>query len=207
MFKSTEEVMEFKQVQRMANLLSKPFAGDILKLLVNYQDISASEAATRLGLHIKTAQDFLEELAALDICEKKEVYEKKRPYYRYKLKKYQFSIDVDLSSLTDKSSQTDSRFLMKIRERKNANAVFTVARSGDYISSVTIFIGEGRKKKERKISLTQAQGKFLYYLPFPTAQPLTIKEIMQQAGIEPEHQMEILDIVEVLDENNVIEHG
>lgn len=78
--------MEFKQVQRMANLLSKPFAGDILKLLVNYQDISASEAATRLGLHIKTAQDFLEELAALDICEKKEVYEKKRPYYRYKLK-------------------------------------------------------------------------------------------------------------------------
>lgn len=198
--------MEFKQVQRMANLLSKPFAGDILKLLVNYQDISASEAATRLGLHIKTAQDFLEELAALDICEKKEVYEKKRPYYRYKLKKYQFSIDVDLSSLTDKSSQTDSRFLMKIRERKNANAVFTVARSGDYISSVTIFIGEGRKKKERKISLTKAQGKFLYHLPFPTAQPLTIKEIMQQAGIEPAYQMEILDIVEVLDENNVIEH-
>ena len=174
---------------------------------MNYQDISASEAATRLGLHIKTAQDFLEELSALDICEKKEVYEKKRPYYRYKLKKYQFSIDVDLSSLTDKSSQTDSRFLMKIRERKNANAVFTVARSGDYISSVTIFIGEGRKKKERKISLTKAQGKFLYHLPFPTAQPLTIKEIMQQAGIEPEHQMEILDIVEVLDENNVIEHG
>ncbi|MCD6377185.1 MAG: hypothetical protein J7L94_16810 [Caldisericaceae bacterium] len=199
--------MEFKQVQRMANLLSKPFAGDIFKLLVNYRDISASEAATRLGLHIKTAQDFLEELSALDICEKKEVYEKKRPYYRYKLKKYQFSIDVDLSSLTDKSSQTDSRFLMKIRERKNANAVFTVARSGDYISSVTIFIGEGRKKKERKISLTKAQGKFLYHLPFPTAQPLTIKEIMQQAGIESEHQMEILDIVEVLDENNVIEHG
>jgi len=191
----------------MANLLAKPFAKDILKLLVNYQDISASEAATRLGLHIKTAQDFLEELTALDICEKQEVYEKKRPYYRYKLKKYQFSMDVDLSVLADKSSSTDSRLLVKIREHKNANAVFTVARSGDFISSVTIFIGEGRKKKERKISLTQAQGNFLYHLPFPTAQPLTVKEIMQQAGIEPEHQMEILDIVEVLDENDVIEHG
>jgi len=93
--------MEFKQVQRMANLLAKPFAGDIFKLLVNYRDISASEAATRLGLHIKTAQDFLEELTVLDVCEKKEVYEKKRPYYRYKLKKYQFSIDVDLSVLAD----------------------------------------------------------------------------------------------------------
>jgi len=197
--------MDFKQVQRIANLLAKPFAKDILKLLVNYQDISASEAATRLDLHIKTAQDFLEELSALEIAVRKEVYEKKRPYYRFQLKKYQFSIDVDLSVLADASSVTDIRLLVKIRERKNANAVFTVARSGDFISSVTIFIGEGRSKKERKISLTQAQGKFLYHLPFPTAQPLTIKEIIEQAGIEQNNQMEILDIVEVLFEYKVIE--
>ncbi|GAB4377300.1 MAG: hypothetical protein Kow0042_24810 [Calditrichia bacterium] len=199
--------MDFKTVQRMANLLAKPFARDILKLLVNYQDISASEAATRLGLHIKTAQDFLEELTALDICAKQEVFEKKRPYYRYQLIKYRFNIEVDLSALTDASSATDSRLLKKIRERKNANAVFTVARSGDFISSVTIFTGEGRKKKERKISLTKAQGKFLYHLPFPTARPQTIKEIMEQAGIEPANQMEILDIVELLTEYKIIEHG
>ena len=197
--------MDFKSVQRIANLLAKPFAKDILKLLVNYQDISASEAATRLDLHIKTAQDFLEELSALEITDKKEVYEKKRPYYRYELKKYQFSIDVDLSVLTDVSSVADTRLLMKIRERKNANAVFTVARGGDYISSVTIFIGEGRSKKERKISLTQAQGKFLYHLPFPTAQAVTIKAIIKQAGVGQNHQMEILDIAELLLEYNVIE--
>lgn len=199
--------MEFKHVQRIANLLAKPFAGDILKLLVNYQDISASEAATRLGLHIKTAQDFLEELTELEICKKKEVFERKRPYYRFILIKYQFSINVNLSRLADTSSTTDSRLLLKIRERKNADAVFTVARSGDYISSVTIFIGKGRSKKERKISLTHAQGKFLYHLPFPTAQPLTINEIIDKAGIEPVHQMEIVDIVEVLEEHGIIERG
>jgi len=200
-----EEEMNFKSVQRIANLLAKPFAKDIFKLLVNYPDISASEAATRLDLHIKTAQDFLEELTALGICEKREVYEKKRPYFRYELQKYQFSIDVDLSALADAPSVSDKRLFIKIRERKNANAVFTVARSGDYLSSVTIFIGEGRKKKERKISLTQAQGKFLYHLPFPTAQPLTVKEIMEQAEVEQSHRMEILDIVEVLADYEVIE--
>lgn len=197
--------MDFKQVQKFANLLAKPFAKDILKLLVNYQDISASEAATRLDLHIKTAQDFLEELTALDIVSKKEVYEKKRPYFRYELKKYQFSIDVDLSFLADNSSITDKRLLLKIRERKNANAVFSVARSGDYISAVTIFVGEGRKKKERKISLTQAQGKFLYHLPFPTAPPLMIKEILERADVKQENVMEILDIIELLKEYKVIE--
>ncbi len=198
--------MDFKSVQRIANLLAKPFAKDIFKLLVNYQDISASEAATRLDLHIKTAQDFLEELTTLGICEKREVYEKKRPYFRYELQKYQFSIDVDLSALADASSISDKRLFTKIRERKNANAVFTVARSGDYLSSVTIFIGEGRKKKERKISLTRAQGKFLYHLPFPTAQPLTVKEIMEKAGLSNRNAAEILDISEVLKKYKVIEY-
>jgi hypothetical protein len=197
--------MDFKTVQRFASLLAKPFAEDMLKLMVSYQDISASEAASRLDLHIKTAQDFLEELTSLDIAVKREVYEKKRPYYRFELKKFNFTIDVDLALLRESGSVNDERLLLKIRERKNANAVFTVARGGDYLSSVTIFVGEGRDKKERKISLTRAQGTFLYHLPFPTAEPLTMLEIQQKAGIVEHHQLEILDIVELLIGYKIIE--
>ena len=198
--------MDFEKVRRLAVLLSKSFAQGILKLLVNYQDISASEAATRLDLHIKTAQDFLEELAALGLCQKKEVYEKKRPYYRYKLKKYRFSIEVDLSVLADSYSKTDKRLLMKIRERKNNQTVFTLGRSGDYISSIVVFIGKGRKKKERRINLTQAQGKFLFYLPFPTAKPMAVKEIIEKSGISQDHLSEILDLIKVLQDFQVIEN-
>jgi len=198
--------MDFEKVRRLAVLLSKSFAQGILKLLVNYQDISASEAATRLDLHIKTAQDFLEELAALGLCQKKEVYEKKRPYYRYKLKKYRFSIEVDLSVLADSYSKTDKKLLVKIIERKNSQAVFTLGRSGDYISSIIVFIGKGRKKKERRINLTQAQGKFLFYLPFPTAKPMAVKEIIEKSGISQDHLSEILDLIKVLQDFQVIEN-
>lgn len=197
--------MDFKTVQRYAGMLAKPFAEDILKLMVSYQDISASEAASRLDLHIKTAQDFLEELAVLDIAVKREVYEKKRPYYRFELKKLNFTIEVDLTFLRETGPVSDERLLLKIRERKNANAVFTVARGGDYLSSVTIIVGEGRSKKERKISLTRAQGTFLYHLPFPTAESMTIREIIQKAGIVENHQLEIMDIVDVLMEYKIIE--
>lgn len=197
--------MDFEKVRRLAVLLSKSFAQGILKLLVNYQDISASEAATRLDLHIKTAQDFLEELAALGLCQKKEVYEKKRPYYRYKLKKYRFSMEVDLSVLADSYSKTDKKLLVKIIERKNSQAVFTLGRSGDYISSIIVFIGKGRKKKERRINLTQAQGKFLFYLPFPTAKPMAVKEIIEKSGISQDHLSEILDLIKVLQDFQVIE--
>ncbi len=197
--------MDFKTVQRLANLLAKPFARDILKLLVNYQNLSASEAATRLDLHIKTAQDFLDELVAFEIASKKEVYEKKRPYYRYELIKYQFTLDVDLSELAQVISGHGQHLVMNIREMKHAPAAFTVARSGDHLSSVTIFIGDGRDKKERKISLTQAQGKFLYHLPFPTAPPMAVGAIIEQAGVQSNTHREIFDILQVLIEYEVIE--
>jgi len=45
---------EFKAIQRLASLLAKEYAEDFLRLLVIYKNISASEAAARLGLHIKT---------------------------------------------------------------------------------------------------------------------------------------------------------
>ena len=72
--------MDFQKISRFGALLSKDYAGDFFRLLVTYQDISASEAASRLNLHIKTAQDFLDGLEEQDVVSKEEVYEKKRPY-------------------------------------------------------------------------------------------------------------------------------
>jgi len=196
--------MDFKTVARISTLLSKTFAEDILKLLLMYQNISASEAASRLDLHIKTAQDFLDELNALEIVDKEEVYEKKRPYYRYTLKKKKISIDVDFTTLYDVRSE-DDKLEKRIRERKNAGATFTTSGNNNWISSVSVMVGEGRKKKVRKISLTIHQGKFLFYLPFPSADFLSISEIMKKAGIVKSQAAEILDIVYLLVENGIIE--
>ena len=41
--------MDFKRAAKLGNYLSKDYAEDFFNLLVNYQDISASEAASRLG--------------------------------------------------------------------------------------------------------------------------------------------------------------
>jgi len=197
--------MDFMTISRISTLLSKTFAGDLFKLLVIYRDISASEAASRLDLHIKTAQDFLEELFSLDIVEKNEVYEKKRPYFRYSLKKKKLRFEVDFSVLYN-SDKEESKLKQKIRERINSGAMFTTSGNNSLISSVTVFTGEGRKRKERKINLTLSQGKFFYHLPFPNAEFKTIKEIMKKADIEESLTSEIIDIVEVMKEFNVIEY-
>ena len=195
--------MDFPTAAKYATLLSKDYAEDIFKLLVNYQAISASEVATRLDLHIKTAQDFLESLEQLGILSKEEVIEKKRPYYRFILKQTRLVIDIDLMQVKREPSLNNLASI--IREKENAGARFSVARSDDYITSVTIWTGTGREREERKIKLTTPQGRFLYHLPFPKAPPLSVGEIMQKASIEEHYVSEIMDLVQLLEKFNVIE--
>jgi predicted transcriptional regulator len=195
--------MDFSTAARYASLLSKDYAEDIFALLVNYQALSASEVAARLDLHIKTAQDFLEALAALEIVSREEVLEKTRPYFRYTLKQERILIDIDLAQV--KRDPRKSNLSRRIRERKNAGARFSTARSEDYITSVTIWTGQGRERQERRIKLTTPQGRFLYHLPFPDAEPLSIAEIMSKAGIDPGLAPEIVDLVQFLDKYAVIE--
>ena len=70
---------------------------------------------------------------------------------------------------------------------------------------VTIWTGNGREREERKIKLTTPQGKFLYHLPFPKAEALTVEEIMRKAGINEQLAPEIIDLVQLLEKYLVIE--
>jgi predicted transcriptional regulator len=195
--------MDFKTAARISTYLAKDYAEDFFELLVNYQDISASEAASRLGLHIRTAQDFLEGLAELDILHKEEVYEKKRPYYRYSLKAQRISIEVDLTKI--QKEQTPEDLNRQIREKANTGANFSLARGGEYISHVSFWTGEGRDRKEHKISLTTPQGKFLYHLPFPNAEFLSVADLMRKANVDESYAPEILDIVDLLVKHEILE--
>ncbi len=197
--------MDFKSASKLGSCLSKDYAEDMFRLLSTYESISASEAASRLNLHIKTTQDFLEDLYSLEILGREEVYEGKRPYFRYRLNVKEILIKVDLGILQMKEEVADSRLNMRIREKKNSGARFTTSRSNDYISNVVIWRGEGRNRTERKINLSIPQGKFLFHLPFPTAEALSISQIINKAGIDGSNIPEIIDIVNVMIEFGVIE--
>ena len=196
--------MNFKQAAILGSYISKDYAEDLFRLLATYTSISASEAASRLNLHIKTVQDFLEAMAELEILEKEEVYEKKRPYFRYILKVRSISMGLDLSPLFPTGQKPEEPSL-RIRERKNAGVRFTTARNNQYISSVAIWQGKGRERTERRINLSIPQGRFLFHLPFPSAGYLSILEIMKKAEVDASNSSEILDIVDALIDLKVIE--
>jgi predicted transcriptional regulator len=195
--------MDFKTAATLGTYLSKDYAEDFFALLVTYQDISASEAASRLGLHIRTAQDFLEGLASLAIVSKREVSEGKRPYFRYTLEVNKITMEIDLSPM--QLPEPAEGLERRIRERLNAGARFPTARGDGTINRVVIWTGEGRERREHTIKLSPAQGRFLYHLPFPTAKPLSIADIMTEADVDEAHAPEVLDIVQLLENYGVIE--
>ena len=195
--------MDFNTAAILGTYISKSYAEDFFKLLVNYQDISASEAASRLGLHIQTAQDFLDAMTSLGILEKVEVYEKKRPYFRYSLQKQRIQMEIDLTKIEKKRSAGD--LARCIREKALSGVNFVLSREGEIISHVVAWSGSERDRKEHRISLTKSQGMFLYNLPFPNAEFLSIAEVMDKADIGTDLAPEILDIVELLAKYGVIE--
>ena len=196
--------MTFKEAALLGSYLAKDYAEDFFKLLVNYRSISSSEAASRLNLHIKTAQDFLEAMSELGFLEKEEVYEKKRPYNRYTLVVNKINMILNLDVLGTNKDPKD-RSTIRIREHKNTGVNFYTARDNQHFSSVAVWIGKGRERTERKINLTKPQGKFLFHLPFPTAYFEAVTSIMQKADVEESEISEILDIVYALIELKVIE--
>jgi predicted transcriptional regulator len=196
--------VNFDSISRLASILSKSYARDLLRLLVVYRDISASEAASRLDLHIKTVQDFLETLHQQGILFRRQARDRRRPYYRYNLNSRKLILEINLQELVDRG---DSAQILnwKIRERKNSDAIFKTATGSTAISTVHLFEGQGRARTERKIMLTRCQGDFLFHLPFPTQPFKAILDISISAGINRTDLEEVLDIVRLLEKSRVIE--
>lgn len=196
--------MDFKKAAILGSCISKDYAEDLFRLLATYSSISASEAASRLNLHIKTVQDFMEAMSDMGFLHREEVYEKKRPYYRYAIKTNRIVMEIDLAHLFPDENSGD-RTSLRIREKKNAAVRFTTSRDNRYISSIAIWTGQGRARTERKINLSIPQGRFLFHLPFPGAGFLSIAEIMKTAEVDRASTSEILDIVDALAGFRVIE--
>ncbi len=197
-------INDFKTAAILGACLAREYAPGVFRLLAAYRSLSASEAAARLELHVQTAQDFLEALAGLGIVVKEEVYEGKRPYFRYSLQTLRLRLEIDLAvTFAPPPDRTAAWGL--IRERKNSGARFSAGRDKASIRSVAVWAGDRRSGRERKISLNEPQGHFLFHLPFPTAEPAGVDAIMKQAGVETAAEDEVFDLLDWLEEHGVIE--
>jgi len=194
--------MAYEETARLCGWIARDFSLAMFRLLINYDGLSASQAASRLGLHVQTCQDFLEGLHALGVLKRETVREGRRPHFHYRLVRSSLTLNLDLSHLREDGTDGAER---RIRERKNSGVRFKTARDGASIAEVIIWEGSGRARRERRIHLTRDQGRFLFHLPFPSGEAVSVSDIADQAGVDPGRMGEIRDIVDMLLERRVIE--
>jgi hypothetical protein len=187
----------FEDIKLISNLISREYAEGMFRLLAGYDGISASEAASRLDIHIRTAQDFLESLLSLGIVSKSEVLESRKPFFRYSIAEPKIDLKFDIHAFAHRGEFSIGTGHLVI-EKNNEAVSLNYSEKEQRITSVTQLSGRGRDKKLRRISLTPVQGKFLYFLPFPTAKPESVASLMQKAGLPDVHLPEIYDIISIL---------
>jgi predicted DNA-binding protein (UPF0251 family) len=194
---------KFEDIKLISTLIAREYAEGMFRLLSDYDGISASEAASRLDIHIRTAQDFLESLLSLGLVSKTEVLESRKPFFRYSIAEPKVELNFDLRSLSTKKELNISTGHLLI-EKNNEAVSLNYSEKEQRITAITRLSGRGRDKKLRRISLTPVQGKFLYYLPFPTAKPESIDSLMLKAGLPETCLPEIYDIIGILLEFDAI---
>jgi len=187
----------FEDAANLGRCLAKDYAADMFRLLASYTSLSASEAASRLNLHVQTAQAFLDALVALAIVDKQESTDKTRPYFRYVLKVTRITLEVDLALLS--GHRPDQALARLVRERRTSAARFVTSRRRNAVTTVVAWVGMGRDRDERRINLTRAQGAFLFHLPFPSEDPRPIRDILEDAAVEPAQVREVFDLLERLE--------
>ncbi len=195
---------DFEQAAILGGCLAKPYAREIFRLLATYRSLSASEAASRLNLHIQTTQGFLETLATLGIVAKHEANDKTRPYFRYVLKVDRISLELDFAGMAQARTGR-AALARRVRERRAAGSRFVAARGRNAVSTVVIWTGSGRDRTERRINLTRAQGAALFHLPFPSDDPRPIAGLIEDGNVDEAHIGEVTDIIDRLAEFGVIE--
>lgn len=192
--------------RKLASLIGKEHTGRILYILYKTPNKSASRIAKILNIHIATAQSYLEDLEKLDIVKSKIKKQGIKPYKEYFLTKTRISIDIDLNEL-DAEDQEEQEILRrtKIREKKDLKILYETNQEKSIITRIHFYEDLGRKNIQYSLDLDEVEGKFTWFIPFPSADPQTILEIREKAGIYEFYQQKILNLIEKLEEFGLIE--
>ena len=203
-FKNIEIISD--KIKRLSNLIGKEYTGKILNILFQNPYKSASEVAKILNIHIATAQSYLEELEKFNIISFRTHKVGTRPYKEYFPIKSQIKIEIDLNKASEINIKNRQYFEKRlIREKKDLNVLYDIKQNESKIIKVYIHDDSERKRIKYSLDLNDIEGKFMWFIPFPSENPCSILDICKKAEINEYNLKHIKDFVEKLYDHNLID--
>ncbi|UCF07688.1 MAG: hypothetical protein JSW28_08610 [Thermoplasmata archaeon] len=190
--------------------LGKEHSLPILEILYLRGWVSASEAAREMGVHIATAQSYLESMKENKII-KARVRQGKSKLVEYSLHDKQMQVDLNLEKIMSQKCEI-ARNKAKdyfVREKKKARVTYRWDEEQRKILEINFMEKSkafGRIGVSRTLQLSDVEGKFLWFLPQSTEKPKNVLKIAEKAELKrPEDLIQIIDLLEFLAEEKIIE--
>ena len=186
--------------------LAREYCIDLLRELHGTGWSTASEVARNLGIHVATAMRKLSELETLQLLEKRVRAGSDLVEYRPVSARVEIVLDFEAEA---KAAKRDARSVAKsilVRERPNRKVVLEADERAEVVRRV-VFVKTVRLRTTAQVmELTEAEGRFLWHLPFASEQAASVAEVCRRAKIEnPIHVSKLLDFVKEMESRGVVE--
>jgi len=195
-----------EEAREVMTALAREYSVDLLRELHGTGWSTASEVARNLGIHVATAMRKLSELEALGLLEKRVRAGTDLVEYRSVSARVEIVLDFDGEA---KAAARDAWSVAKsilVRERPNRKVVLEADERAEVVRRI-VFVKTVRLRTTAQVmELTEAEGRFLWHLPFASQDAASVAEVCRRGKIEnPIHVSNLLDFVKEMESRGVLE--
>ena len=194
------------EARGLIEALAREYSVEILQELHARGWSSASELAREMGIHIATAMRKLAELETLGLLEKRSRLGADVMEYRLAIPRIEIVLDFEADAKAasrDAWRQAERIFVKEHPDRK------VVLESDDRARRVRriLFLKVLRRRTEaRTLELAEAEGAFLWHIPFASEPARSVAELCRRGGIEnPLQVSRILEFVTEMERMGVVD--
>ncbi|HII41128.1 MAG TPA: helix-turn-helix transcriptional regulator [Thermoplasmata archaeon] len=194
------------EARGLIEALAREYSVEILQELHARGWSSASELAREMGIHIATAMRKLAELETLGLLEKRSRLGADVMEYRLAIPRIEIVLDFEADAKAasrDAWRQAERIFVKEHPDRK------VVLESDDRARRVRriLFLKVLRRRTEaRTLELAEAEGAFLWHIPFASEPARSVAELCRRGGIENALQVSrILEFVTEMERMGVVD--
>ncbi len=164
--------------------LAREYSIELLRELHARGWSSASELAREMGIHVATAMRKLAELESLGLLEKRPRSAADVTEYRLARPRVEIVLDFDAEAKAASRDAWREAERILVREHPNRKVLLESDDQARRVRRILFLTVLRRRTEAKALELAEAEGTFLWHLPFASEPARSVAEVCRKGGIE-----------------------
>ncbi len=164
--------------------LAREYSIELLRELHARGWSSASELAREMGIHVATAMRKLAELESLGLLEKRLRPDADVTEYRLVRPRVEIVLDFDAEAKTAARDAWREAERILVKEHPNRKVLLESDDQARRVRRILFLTVLRRRTEAKAMELAEAEGAFLWHLPFASEPARSVADVCRKGGIE-----------------------